>query len=185
GIALGGGMELAIRCHGIVAIKTTRFQFPVISLGLLPAIGGGGVRYRKWPQGADIFNDMIILGKPLKASQAADIGMIDILVDDYDAMIKAALALVTDLEGRLPRIADDPVTIQEPVMPDAATLAKHMLSAEAVAVTIKTIKTCAAAGSFADALESCNQGFGKICCTDAAREGISAFLEKRKPVFKK
>jgi 1,4-dihydroxy-2-naphthoyl-CoA synthase len=29
------------------------------------------------------------------------------------------------------------------------------------------------------------RGFGEIACTDAAKEGISAFLERRKPEFKK
>jgi enoyl-CoA hydratase/3-hydroxyacyl-CoA dehydrogenase len=29
------------------------------------------------------------------------------------------------------------------------------------------------------------RGFGEIACTDAAKEGISTFLERRKPEFKK
>jgi enoyl-CoA hydratase / 3-hydroxyacyl-CoA dehydrogenase len=36
-----------------------------------------------------------------------------------------------------------------------------------------------------EALEIGYRGFGAIACTEAAREGISAFLEQRKPVFKK
>ena len=37
----------------------------------------------------------------------------------------------------------------------------------------------------AQALEVGYRGFGKIACTAAAKEGISAFLERRKPEFKK
>ena len=38
---MGGGLEVAIRCHSIVAIKNASFQFPEITLGILPGIGGG------------------------------------------------------------------------------------------------------------------------------------------------
>lgn len=185
GMALGGGLEVAIRCHGIVAVKYARLQFPEISLGILPGIGGCAVPYRKWPKGADTFNAMITTGKPLKAGDAAKIGMIDNLVGGYDELIRAAVEMVNDLEGRVPRITENAIEIPEPAMPDDDTLAKFNLSKEAVSVVIDTIKEGAAAASLEDSLESGYQGFGKIACLDASREGISAFLEKRRPVFKK
>ncbi|MCG6882029.1 MAG: 3-hydroxyacyl-CoA dehydrogenase/enoyl-CoA hydratase family protein, partial [Deltaproteobacteria bacterium] len=39
GMALGGGLELAMRCHGMVATSNAWFQFPEITLGILPGIG--------------------------------------------------------------------------------------------------------------------------------------------------
>jgi enoyl-CoA hydratase/carnithine racemase len=41
------------------------------------------------------------------------------------------------------------------------------------------------ADSLSGALEIEYQGSAEIACTDAAKEGISAFLQKRKPEFKK
>ena len=60
---------------------------------------------------------------------------------------------------------------------------KLALSKEAVAVTVNTIMEAAAEHTLSDALEIGYQGFGTIACTGAAVEGISAFLEKRKPEF--
>ncbi|HEX7156418.1 MAG TPA: 3-hydroxyacyl-CoA dehydrogenase NAD-binding domain-containing protein, partial [Burkholderiaceae bacterium] len=39
GMALGGGLELAMRCHGIVAVGQAWLQLPEIRLGIVPGIG--------------------------------------------------------------------------------------------------------------------------------------------------
>jgi hypothetical protein len=62
---------------------------------------------------------------------------------------------------------------------------KLALSKEAVALTVKTVQDSAAADSLEAALEIGYQGFGDIACLEAAKEGVTAFLQKRKPVFEK
>ena len=59
------------------------------------------------------------------------------------------------------------------------------LSKEAVSIVAKTIKNAAAAASFKEAVEVGYKGFGEIACTEAAREGISAFQERRPAEYKK
>jgi enoyl-CoA hydratase/3-hydroxyacyl-CoA dehydrogenase len=185
GMALGGGLEVAIRCHSLIATKNALLQFPEITLGILPGIGGCIVPYRKWPNGAALFHEMICLGRPIKAKEAAEIGMVTRIVDDYSELIKAAVEEVTNLQGKVKRISDAKVDIPEITIPDEPMAGKQPLSKEAVSIVLKTVKDGAAADSFAEALEIGYKGFGEIACTDAAKEGISAFLEKRKPEFKK
>jgi enoyl-CoA hydratase/3-hydroxyacyl-CoA dehydrogenase len=185
GMALGGGFEIALRCHSMVATKNAFFQFPEITLGILPGIGGCIVPYRKWPQGAALFHEMICLARRVSAQEAADIGMVTKVVENYSEMIQGAVEEVKNLQGKIPRIPEGSVDIPEITAPEPPMAGKLSLSKEAISVTMKTIKLGAAADTFADALEIGYQGSAEIACTDAAREGISAFLEKRKPEFKK
>ncbi len=185
GFALGGGLELAIRCHGIVATKNASFQFPEISLGILPGIGGCVVPYRKWPQGAGIFHEMICLGRPLKAKEAAEIGLLAEIVDDYASLISAGIKLVNNLQGKIDRIRDGKIAIPQIKIPDEPRAGNQVLSKEAVSLTVRVIQDGAAAENLADALEIGYKGFGEIACTDAAKEGIAAFLEKRPAKFNK
>jgi enoyl-CoA hydratase/3-hydroxyacyl-CoA dehydrogenase len=185
GYALGGGMEMAIRCHAIVATKNASFQFPEITLGILPGIGGCVVPYRKWPRGADLFHEMIFLGRPLKVEEAADVGMVTQIVDDYAALIAAAVEAVNKLEGKIAPIPQGQAEIPEFKIPQEPKSGKLALSKEAVSLTVKVVQDGAASANFNDALEIGYNGFGEIACTDAAKEGISAFLEKRPANFTK
>ncbi len=106
GMALGGGLEIALRCHSMVATRNASFQFPEITLGILPGIGGCIVPYRKWPASAEIFHEMLCLGRSVNAQGAADIGMVKKLTDNYLDMIRAAIEEVDRLQGKAERVPD-------------------------------------------------------------------------------
>lgn len=185
GLALGGGLEIAIRCHGIVATQNASLQFPEITLGILPGIGGCVVPYRKWPQGAKLFHEMICFGRPLSAKEAADFGMVAKIAEDFPALIAAAIDEVNHLQGKIVRISDGKIDIPDIEIPQMPKAGNQLLSKEAVSIAVKTIQAGAASESLGDALEIGYKGFGEIACTDAAKEGISAFLGRRKPDFRK
>ena len=47
GIALGGGLELALACHARVFAKGTSVAFPEVKLGILPGVKYVGVRIER------------------------------------------------------------------------------------------------------------------------------------------
>ena len=141
--------------------------------------------YRKWPRGAEIFHEMICLARPIKAKEAAVMGMVRRVVKDYPELIQAAVEEVKSLVGNVKGTPDGKVDIPEFQLPEEPKAGGLALSKEAVSIIVKTIEAGAAAATFEEALEIGYQGNAEIACTEAAKEGISAFLEKRKPVFNK
>jgi enoyl-CoA hydratase/3-hydroxyacyl-CoA dehydrogenase len=183
GLALGGGFELAMRCHGIVALREARMQLPEITLGIAPGIGAMVVPYRKWPAAAATFHDMLCGAASLSAPQAFELGIVDALADDPQALIAEALARVQALAGRVTRIADAAVPVPAFARGTAAGAGAPKLSRQVVSLIEKAVQEAAAATSVPQALEIGYAAFGMSACTAAAREGISAFTEGRPADF--
>ncbi len=183
GMALGGGLEVAIRCHSIVAIKDVNIQLPEITLGILPGIGGCVVPYRRWPGGASLFHQMITLGKPINSQMAKKVGMVTELADNFPELIDKAIAQVSKHQSTTPVISESPVAIPDFEDCDNPVNGNLALSKTAINVIKKTIMAGAKADSLSEALEIGYQGFGSIACKPAAKEGIGAFLTRKKPVF--
>ncbi len=79
GIALGGGLELALGCHYRVATPDARLGLPEVKLGLLP--GAGGTQRLPRLIGPEAALKLIASGDPLAAAKAHEQGLIDGLID--------------------------------------------------------------------------------------------------------
>lgn len=96
GVALGGGLELALACHGRVASDSprTKLGLPESQLGLLPGAGGT----QRLPRLVDIQTalDMMLTGKQVRAKKAKKVGLVDDVVPEpilIDVAAKHALKL--------------------------------------------------------------------------------------------
>ena len=185
GMALGGGLELVIRCHGIVAVENAWLQFPEITLGIAPGLGGMVIPYRRWPAAAATFHSMLLEVEKMTAAQALDLGIIDKLGDNHTALLPGAARLVGELANKPHTLADTPISITPPAVGkhEPLSFAGQRLSARVSGIIRQAIVDAAAAASLDEALEVGYSAFGGTACTAAAREGISAFIEKRKPDF--
>ncbi len=128
---------------------------------------------------------MIRFGARLSAENALEIGIITRLTNDYVELIAAAVKEVKDLEGKVQHISNGPVEIAEIEFTERPMAGKLPLSSEVVEIISRAIKDAARAPTFAEALEVGYKAFGHVACTEAAKEGIAAFLQKRTPEYGK
>jgi enoyl-CoA hydratase/3-hydroxyacyl-CoA dehydrogenase len=160
-------------------------QLPEITLGMIPGMGGVVSPYRKWPKAAAKFHAMIGKSERLTVQEAAEIGIVKKIVKTFPELIDAAIAEVNNLQGKIPRVPDGPVDIPEFVVPDEPKAGDLPLSKEILGIIGGIINKAAKAKTLAEALEIAYLGAGDISCAPDCKEGVNAFLEKRKPQFAK
>src|ERR671923_2745761 len=90
GLALGGGLELALACTLRIGSARATFGLPEVKLGLIP--GAGGTQRLPRVVGRSRALDLMLTGRSLDAQEAFAIGLIDRLVEPGTAE-SAALAL--------------------------------------------------------------------------------------------
>ncbi len=79
GVALGGGLELAMSCHHRVALSKTKLGLPEVKLGLLP--GAGGTQRLPRLIGVENALNVMLSGEPLPATMFANTPLLDRVVD--------------------------------------------------------------------------------------------------------
>jgi enoyl-CoA hydratase/carnithine racemase len=94
GVALGGGLELALACDLRIASDNARVGQPEILLGIIP--GAGGTQRLPRLVGPARAKEMIWSGRPVKAEEALAIGLFDRLVPAAE-LRDAALAWASEL----------------------------------------------------------------------------------------
>lgn len=154
GHALGGGLELALSCDVRIATEDVEIGFPELSRGLVPAWSGS----QRLPKllGLSQANFMILTGERVKGKRAYEMGLVNRLAPSEDPDEFAV------------RYASELAMQQAPV---AVKLAKVLLNKGAEV-------------PMDDGLDMEAMAAGLLFATDDLREGISAFLGKRKPEFK-
>ncbi len=102
GLALGGGLELAMSCHYRIAAAGARLGLPEITLGLIP--GAGGTQRLPRLIGSDLALDMMLSGAPISASDAASRGLVDVVAQSElrDGALEYCRRILAESRGPKP-----------------------------------------------------------------------------------
>jgi enoyl-CoA hydratase/carnithine racemase len=153
GLALGGGLELAMACTMRVAAPRARLGLPEVKLGLIPGAGGTQRLPRLVGRGRAL--DIMLTGRQVEADEAYRIGLVDRLAEPEEHARAAAR-----------RLADELCAASTP-----AQLA-----------VVRTVDT-AYDGPLQDGLRFEVEQIQELFEEGEAVEGIRAFIAKRTPEF--
>jgi enoyl-CoA hydratase/carnithine racemase len=154
GYAMGGGLECALACDLRIAEEHAQMALPEPSVGLLPA--GCGTQTLPWLVGEGWAKRMILTNERVNAETALRIGLVEEVVPRGQSR-QTALGLAQRVSTLSPR---------------AVTFSKHLIH-QARQGTPRTAALAVERERFMDLFEGEDQ-----------QEGVKAFFEKRKPVWK-
>jgi 3-hydroxyacyl-CoA dehydrogenase len=100
GVALGGGLEVALACHARIALPAAKLGLPEIKLGIIP--GAGGTQRLPRLIGAAKAFPMMLSGDPISAGKALEYGLLDEVVSSDVVAAASRLAEVLAAERRRP-----------------------------------------------------------------------------------
>jgi cyclohexa-1,5-dienecarbonyl-CoA hydratase len=154
GPALGGGCELVAGCDIVIASDRARFGQPEIKLGVFPPVAAILLSRIVGERKA---REMILLGEMIDANEAFRFGLVTYVVPNGDLEQKTTTVLTKLRE----------------------------LSSSSVTMTHAALGLGAAGGELDSALEKLENFYlNDLMKTEDAQEGVRAFMEKRKPVWR-
>lgn len=152
GLALGGGLELALACDLRICSENAKFAFPEIGLGIIP--GGGGTQRLQKIVGQGIAKELMYFGEMIDANRALDLQIVNKMVPPGEVLSSA--------KEWAEKLAKKP------------PIAMRML---------KTAITSGANVDLETGLTLETSCFSNAFATKDRKEGLQAFIEKRKPVY--
>lgn len=157
GAALGGGLEFALACDLRVASNSAKMGLVETTLAIIP--GAGGTQRLPRVVGRSKAKELIFTGRVLDGEQAEDIGLVNYVVEQNkqgDAAFQRALQLAEEIR---------------PQGPIALRMAKLAIN-KGMDVSI------------ANGLDYEKAYYVEVTQSKDRVEGLTAFKEKRKPVYK-
>lgn len=157
GICFGGGCEAILNCDMVVASKNATFALPEVKRGVV-ALAGALPRLIR-TVGKPRAMEMALTGRTVPADEAYEWGMINKVVSgDEDDLVKAAVNLAKQIAGNSP---------------------------DSIIVTRESVKLGWEGMGAEDATRLATQiWFPQLNAGDNLKEGVLAFVEKRKPQWK-
>jgi acetyl-CoA C-acetyltransferase len=154
GYAMGGGFEIALACHLVVADADAKFALSEVRVGLVAGAGGLIRLPRMLP--VKLANELILTGRVLDAREAADHGLINKVAEPGEALTAAR-----DLAHAICSGSPTSVRISLQIMNDSAGMTDPI-----------------------DALDQTTEHLDELVLSADMFEGVSAFAAKRAPQWK-
>ncbi len=104
GLALGGGLELALGMNYRVADQRAQIGLPEVKLGILP--GAGGTQRLPRSVGLEAALNMIVSGAPIAAGKLGDTRLFDSLVENDTLQAAISFAHEAAASSALPKVRD-------------------------------------------------------------------------------
>ncbi|MDI3292314.1 3-hydroxyacyl-CoA dehydrogenase NAD-binding domain-containing protein [Janthinobacterium tructae] len=113
GVAMGGGLELAMACHFRIAAPGCSVAFPEVKLGLVP--GAGGTQRLPRVLGVEPALNLIVSGDPVKSEQLAQIPgqrLFDRMANSAGTLLEEAISFAREAAAdqaagkSLPKVRD-------------------------------------------------------------------------------
>ena len=153
GYCLGGGLEIAMCCDIRVCSANAKFGLPEINIGMIP--GWGGTLRLPRLIGESRAKNMMLRGKMITSGEALDYGLVAEVYESIEELREKAEELAKELASKAPVT----MKIDKRLIYDAANKQPTDIAQR-------------------DAL-----ALGFVHTTYDAKEGLTAFLEKRAPKY--
>ena len=151
GFAMGGGCEIALACHLVVADETAKFALSEVKVGLIAGAGGVVRLPRTIPP--KLATEMILTGRRLTGAEALRYGLVNRVTP-----AGAAMAGARELAAEI--LSSSPTSVR---------------------VSLQVMEETRGIPDVVDAVRHHSPALDDLMISEDAMEGLTAFAQKREP----